>query len=193
MYFTFCCFTYKTVFSGKSHFIMELIRGRDQIFTQPLERIVFCTAEETIHTKSEYFEELRQIYPEVEIYPGLPNLMTLGLTSENETNKCLILDDLMHQVMGSKDMMDLFTTFSHHHNISVIYSSQNIFHQEKHASTIKRQATELVCFENKIDIKYLRNLSSLFSLNTKFLHSCFEKLRQICAPGEPQYILIGKS
>ncbi len=70
---------------------MELIRGRDFIFTSPLERIVFCTAEETIHTKAKYFEELRQIYPEVEICPGLPNLLTLGLTSEQETNKVCIL------------------------------------------------------------------------------------------------------
>ena len=46
----------------------------------------------------------------------------------------LIIDDLMDQV--DQSVANLFTKGSHHRNVSVVFLVQNLFHKNKHISTI---------------------------------------------------------
>ena len=55
---------------------------------------------------------------------GLPD----GNSQDPSRNNFIIIDDLMHE--ADKKIAKLFTQGSHHKNASVIFLTQNIFHQK---------------------------------------------------------------
>jgi len=61
----------------------------------------------------------------------------------------LVIDDLMSET--NQLMADIFTKRSHHHDISVIYMTQNVFDKNKYARTISLNVHYLVLFKNPRD------------------------------------------
>jgi hypothetical protein len=63
-----------------------------------------------------------------------------GLPSEDEIMSdkphVIIIDDLMTELGNDKKLTNIFTKGSHHNDISVIFISQNIFHQGSQMRTI---------------------------------------------------------
>ena len=63
-----------------------------------------------------------------------------GLRSEEEILEykphIVIIDDLMSELGSDKNLTNLFTKGSHHNDISIIFISQNIFHQRSQMRTI---------------------------------------------------------
>jgi hypothetical protein len=53
-----------------------------------------------------------------------------------EQNTLIILDDLMFEAGRDPKILNIFTTDSHHKNISVIFVTHNIFSNQKHFRTI---------------------------------------------------------
>ena len=70
--------------------------------------------------------------PEIEWGDALPTEETFSSFSDS----IVILDDMMNNVVSDSSMMKVFTERNHHQNISVIFMTQNIFHQGKTAHTI---------------------------------------------------------
>jgi hypothetical protein len=70
--------------------------------------------------------------PEIFFNEGLPSLDNFDASKR----VLLILDDLMHACSKDNGILEIFTTNSHHKNISVIYVAQNIFCQGKNSRTI---------------------------------------------------------
>lgn len=70
----------------------------------------------------------------------------------------LVLDDLMAEGGNDKHMLDLFTKYSQHQNISVIYLWQDMFPHEKYAKTINRQGHYIVVFKSPHDQLGMKNL-----------------------------------
>ena len=95
--------------AGKSSLILELMKHREIVFATKFERIVFATDENTFEDKKNYLEHLKEICPNVEIMPGLPNLLDLGLLFHPEQPKLIIMDDLADLIVTNKDIMNLFT------------------------------------------------------------------------------------
>ena len=60
-----------------------------------------------------------------EFIEGLPDIKKLKV--ENDINKLIVIDDLMHETKGNGDLLKLFTRGCHHWNISVIQIVQNLF------------------------------------------------------------------
>ena len=52
----------------------------------------------------------------------------------------LVMDDLMDESSEDKRVLDLFTKFSHHQNITVLYLCQDMFSNGKYAKSISRNA-----------------------------------------------------
>ena len=69
-----------------------------------------------------------------------------------------MLDDLMDEGSGDKNILDLFTKHSHHRNITVIYLCQDMFPMGKYAKSISRNAHYVVAFKNPRDQLGVRNL-----------------------------------
>ena len=77
---------------------------------------------------------------------------------------CIIFDDVMTELSESGLLVDLFTKYSSHYGISVIYITQNLFHKAggKHASehvTLYRNTHILVVFRNPMDNVVLHTLA----------------------------------
>lgn len=64
--------------SGKSTFILHLIRHREVVFQTDFKRIVYCYPEdERAAETNAYIQTLKEAFPRLEVMKGLPNLNIL--------------------------------------------------------------------------------------------------------------------
>ena len=61
----------------------------------------------------------------------------------------IVVDDHMSDV--NQLVADIFTTISHHHSISILYLTQNLFDKNKYVRTISLNAHYLTLFKNRRD------------------------------------------
>src|SRR6185437_7083730 len=93
-------------------------------------------------------------------YENINAKFVKGLPNEEDFDgipKLIILDDLMHE--SNEEVSKLFTRTSHHKNVSVIFITQNIFHQKKGARDNNINAHYLIMFKNPRDLSQIQFLS----------------------------------
>ena len=163
--------------SGKSHFISKLVKYREQVFDQKFVSIIYCLPSNSFHLHSDFIHALRESCEDipVKIVEGMPNIEELALDMTKE-HKLLILDDLMQPAFNSKSMLDLMTSQSHHANITVVVTTQNIFIPSKYGKTVTRNCSTKVIFWDHSDVQLLGILSSKMfpKKSSGFLLECFE-------------------
>jgi molybdopterin-guanine dinucleotide biosynthesis protein len=101
-----------------------------------------------------------------------------GLPSEEEilSDKphIIIIDDLMSELGSDKKLTNLFTKGSHHNDISVIFISQNIFHQGSQMRTISLNCHYMLLMKNPRDKAQIMALAAqIYPNNNKFLIEAF--------------------
>ena len=78
-----------------------------------------------------------------------------GFPSKDELTKIkpdlIIVDDLMGELTSDKEMANLFTKFSHHMSIDVIFVVQNLFHHGKEMRTISLNCHYFILLKNPRD------------------------------------------
>ena len=97
-----------------------------------------------------------------------------GLPSEEEIDdinpQLIIIDDLMTELADNKNLTKIFTKGSHHKNISIIFITQNIFHQGSQMRTISLNCHYFLLMKNPRDQGQITSLASqVYSKNKKFL------------------------
>ena len=97
-----------------------------------------------------------------------------GLPSEEEIDELkpslIIIDDLMTELGNNKSLTNIFTKGSHHKNISIIFITQNIFHQGSQMRTISLNCHYFILMKNPRDQGQIVSLASqVYSKNRKFL------------------------
>ena len=96
--------------SGKSAFIKDLIRYKDQMFSPKIERTIYC------------FSEPIQTFPGsegIQFHQGFSeDLISREKLPEGQT--LLVLDDLSDEI-PHRTLARLFTKLSHHRRISVFF------------------------------------------------------------------------
>lgn len=93
-----------------------------------------------------------------------------------EDNSLIILDDMMLEAYN-KAVCGLFVRKSHHHNISVILTSQNVFHQNKLSRDISLNSKYLVFFKNPRDKSQMLPLSrQIFPENPMELYRVYKEV-----------------
>jgi hypothetical protein len=65
----------------------------------------------------------------------------------------------MDVAMKDPNVMSIFTEGSHHRNVSVLFLSQNIFHQGKHSRTMSLNVQYMVLFKNARDKAQVQTLA----------------------------------
>ena len=128
--------------SGKSTLLARILENNQSMITPSPTKILYCYAR-----YSEGFNKLKIVTPSIEFHEGLPDIDRLSVNENNVT----VLDDLMSQVEKDKSMLDLFTTDSHHANISVFLITQNLFSQGKYSRTISLNCQYLFILNNPRD------------------------------------------
>jgi len=143
--------------SGKTYWVKQLITSGK---IQPeIEKILF------------YYSEWQPLYeemPNVEFIQGLPTSLPDG-----SKKTLIILDDLMVESSGNKDITLLFTRGTHHKNCSVVLITQNFF--EKGLRTITLNSHYLVIMKSRRTLSQISALArQLYSKKIGFLEEAYE-------------------
>lgn len=121
---------------GKTEFTIRLIKHASKIITPPPEHVLWCYG-----VYQDSFQQLRN----VSFHEGLPDLKDFN----GKQRVLLIIDDLMHET--DERVAQIFTKGSHHKNISIIFLTQNLFHNSKHIRTMNLNSHYVVLFKNPRD------------------------------------------
>lgn len=144
---------------GKSNFIKNFLKEKNELITMHVEEIIYCIPEGQ-HPDLEM--------PFTKIYEGIPNVSSFA----DLKPRLVILDDLMNEADGN--VVDLFTKGSHHYNLSVIFVTQNIFNQGKGRRDISLNAHYIVCFKNPRDRQQILHLSKqIYPENPKYIQEAY--------------------
>ena len=147
--------------SGKTYFIRNLIAS--PLIIQPaIQRIVFC------------FGENQPLYNDIARMSPVPIEFVEGFhVPENKTGEriLLIIDDLLTECSGKKEIINLFVKGSHHRNISSILVSQNLF--EKGLRTVSLNAHYLVLYRSPRDSLQIQCLGKQLG-DAKFLMEVYK-------------------
>ena len=102
---------------------------------------------------------------------GLPDLENI----DTNRNTLVILDDLMTEAGKSEKILNIFTTDSHHKNISVIFVTQNIFSQQKNARTISLNCQYIILTNNPRDRLQVQILGKqMFPGDSSFFNKAYK-------------------
>jgi len=174
--------------SGKSEFIVKLVKNRTSLFSTDFTRVLYCIPESLSLAPNPIFESLRSTYPSTQLVIGLPDVSKLNLKFD-KLPKLLIIDDLMTEFLSSHQMVKLLSVEVHHFNISTIFTLQNIYAPSKFGTTLSRNINYKILFSNRLDLREMRNLSLQICNQAAFLSESFEFLYKEFN-SEPPYIVI---
>ena len=186
----FTCMAAGPTSSGKTVLVRRIIKDYDQTIhfkngmPSPL-KVLWAYGQ----WQDMYNENLDKC--EIQYIDGLPTNFEI----EHFKPNLIIIDDLMTELANNKNLTNLFTKGSHHLNISIIFISQNFYHQGPQMTTIKRNCHYLILMKSPNDKSQIRTLASkMYPSNTSFLISAFEDasedrygyIRVDCNPETPE-------
>lgn len=140
--------------SGKTEFVKQLVRSKNEVIEPPPQKVVWCYRE-----WQKAYESLQGQVKFVKDIPSDDEMLVSDLT----TRHLLVFDDMMG---GKNDeyIVDWFTRKAHHRNTSVVYITQNVFDRSTHHRTISLNAHYLVLFKNPRDKSQVDVLSRQLKL-----------------------------
>ncbi|XP_044591455.1 uncharacterized protein LOC123269684 [Cotesia glomerata] len=149
---------------GKTVFVKRFIKHLPQMSDTNFAKIIFHYGE----WQSSYDEYIN--CKNIEFREGLPGSEDY---SGDKTAKLVIIDDLMREASNNA-VINLFTKGSHHKNLSVIFLTQNIFHQGRSQRDISLNANYIVIFKNPRDRSQIQHLARQVNPeNTRFLQEIY--------------------
>ena len=94
----------------------------------------------------------------MEFFEAVPSHDDLKEWFGDKKEGILVLEDLMSEGGDDKDILNLFTQYSHHLNVTVFYRCQDMLPKGKYAKTISRNAQYIIVLKNPRDKVTLRTL-----------------------------------
>jgi hypothetical protein len=151
--------------SGKTQFIIRLIKYQAEMHTTAFKRIIYVYS---VPQKA-YFDDLLKTVEGLEMHQGIPN--ELNLDGEPTL---LVLDDLMFELAKDDTLARLFTRMRHE-NLSTIFVTQNLYFPSRYSTTIGRNAQYLVLFPNIRDKALISTLGrQIYPEYPKYIASAFK-------------------
>ena len=133
--------------SGKSTWVRRLLKERKHVF----DGIAPTSIRYCYGTYDPSYEHLTRNDSEVSIHKGLPSKDQVLDWCKDQEHLLVVIDDLMSDVVASRDVEELFTRGCHHNKISVIFVTQNLFAQGRVARNLALNTSYLVLFKNVRD------------------------------------------
>jgi len=91
----------------------------------------------------------------------------------------IVIDDLLFEMNKQKDFENIFIKKSHHLNISVIFSVQNLFYNSKSMRTISLNCHYIILMKNPRDKTQIASLArQIYSSNMNFLIDAYNDATQ---------------
>ena len=94
----------------------------------------------------------------IQFFQGVPDKDNITEWFGDTQGRILVLDDLMADGGDNKEILNLFTQYSHHMNVTICYLCQAMFPQGKYTEAISRNAQYIIVFKNVRDKIGLQNL-----------------------------------
>ena len=146
--------------SGKTQLVLSILSKPSEFISPPPQRIIYCY--------STWQDKFNQFQNKIQFINGITD--TEELYNTPHESKLVIFDDLMEESNNNFSVQHLFTRGSHHHNLSIILLTQNLFAKGKFARTINLNSHYTIVFDNPRDRTQIRYLArEIFPDNTKFL------------------------
>lgn len=149
--------------SGKTEFVLQLLKARKEIFLQPIQNVLWCYGirdnQLQLTLQQAGYQTLRGVPKEKDLMP----------------HSICVLDDLLSESESSKEVTNMCTRAAHHKPCFVIIISQNIFPSGKQARTQSLNTHYFVLFKNPRDKLQFEILARQISPNrSKNLISVYE-------------------
>ena len=150
--------------TGKTEFVMRLIKYNKELITPPVDKIYYCY--------KEYQEKFKEVEG-VEFFEGFDESI---ISKENLEggSVLLILDDLMTQIQENI-LLDIFLVYSHHRKVYPVFVCHNLYYSGlKNMKTISLNTTYNVIMKNPRDKSSTRILGSqMFTGQTKWFMEAY--------------------
>ena len=153
--------------SGKTYLVREILKNYKILTDINSETLKVIWA---YGTWQEIYNEKISENVNIQYFSGLPNEEDFDYKPH-----ILIIDDLMNELGDDKKFSNLFTKFSHHKNISIIFISQNMFHKGKQMRNVSLNCDYYVVMKSpraKNQLQYLAR--EIFPGKTKYLLESYE-------------------
>ena len=182
--------------SGKSTFTYNLLKNEKRhINIDAFDKITLCVGTQV---KGNILGELSNLYPgKVDVievrskYDSPEDLIHKFPTDfkrwaqdpeEMKTNRCIVFDDLMTELSSSDLLLNIFTKYSSHCNLSCINLTQNLFHRTKGGgsdnTSVYRNTRYVVFFDNAMDSLTARLLAQRLATGKSFA-STLRMIREV--------------
>lgn len=154
--------------SGKTVLVRKLLQDHanlfDNINTKEL-RVTWCYGQ----WQSSYSQPVPNV--KIDYVDGLVDQAYV----QQKKPQIVVIDDLMTELGGDKNLANLFTKGSHHLGISVIFIVQNVFHQAPQMRTISLNSHYMILLKNPRDKSQIVNLArQLYPTNMKYLQEVYK-------------------
>lgn len=149
--------------SGKSTLLKKLIKYKDVLFKDKPTKVLYCYG---IWDKN--FDQMH----DVEFVKGLPSdidNLNSEFSRDASSHLLLIFDDLAHELVNSLNIQDLFIRGAHHSNISVIFTSHNLYYHGKYSRTINLNVMYRFLFNNSCDLLQVGIFGGRYGLRNALL------------------------
>lgn len=136
--------------SGKTVFVRRLIKHTEQLFRKPVHKVRWfygTPGDGDGDSGDEDADQLSIAANKVTMHKGLPS----GWTKLVEPYDLVVLDDLLTESAGSKELTTGFTRLAHHRPCTLIYVTQNLYHRSADARTRNLNTHYLVLMNNPRD------------------------------------------
>ena len=136
--------------SGKSFFVMRLLKNIDQMSSDKVKKIYYF-----YNNWQKNFEQ--ESIDNIEFRQGLPSEEDFKPIYTSE-HSIVIIDDLQISALSNIFITNVISRESHHRNISVILNLQNLFPQRKYCRDISLNTHYFILFKNPRDTQQIKIL-----------------------------------
>ena len=154
--------------TGKTQFTKKLLLQKDWIINVPIEHIIWFHSA----AQPDVFVELKHTV-NIEFVEGLPKANMDTFLMDKPGSKLLVFDDMMEEASERVDIKHLFTR-GRHQDTSVMFLTQNLYHQSKHSREMSLNTDYMVLFKNPRDSMIITTLGKQMG-NVKFLKDAYEQ------------------
>ena len=154
--------------SGKTTWAMQLLANAKNLIDRPqcTQNVIVFTREKQKILENAMLNNL--VHEVIQEYPTISLIRALVEPYKNIGGSLILLDDLAGELANDKEISSLFTVLSHHLQISVIMTTQNLF--LKNLRTISLNASHILLFKNPRDNSQVANLArQIWPQNPRFV------------------------
>lgn len=171
--------------SGKSNILFQLTLEMPKLVDSKIEHYMLCYAVMTdLHSK------LQDSLPNLENIQGLPSPDVLKLFLSRPGLKMIIIEDLVQDMVQSRDINNLFMVHSHHARTICAFSTQNLFLSGPFARSISSNCHLFFLCNTIRNFNTIRTFATQLTGNTKDFKSFMNIWSEQVRPHSYQYLLV---